>query len=97
MEDVSCHKLPHFNDSLLSRTVAQTYSLFTSLVDVDGLLDHISLVRLVRQFLITLLNYGKALFLYCVESLRWISASGIPSTHKNHTISGWFSLAPTES
>jgi hypothetical protein len=68
--------------------MAKTHSLISSVVNVDGRPGISSLVTIVRPFLNIVshsqtLYCGKALFPYCAEILRRISAPGTPSVHKN--------------
>jgi hypothetical protein len=86
----------------LSRIVAQTGSIFSSVVDVDQRPDSSSSVTLVWLFLnmvihLYILQCGKALLPYCAESLQWISAPGTSSAHKHLITARCTSLAHRES
>ena len=85
-----------------SGTISRACWIFTSVVEVVGHSAPSSCVTFVRPLLnfsihsYTLLH-GRALSLYCVESLRWISAPGTPSEQRNRITALCFSLVHTAS
>jgi hypothetical protein len=74
----------------------------SSVANVDGHPAHSSSMTLVRLFLNTVTDFyilqcSKPLFPYCAESLGWVSAPGMPLTHKNCITESVSSLPHVES
>jgi hypothetical protein len=85
----------------LSRIVARTCVMCFSVVDVDGPSYHFSSVTLVPPFFDMVihsykLHCSRALLTCCADSLRWGSAPGTISDHKNRIIAHFSSLVNTE-
>jgi hypothetical protein len=82
-----CHFV--YSHPSIIHNMARTRSIFSSAVDVDELPERASSVTLVPPFLYMVihsctLRWGKTLFSYCAESLRWRSAPGTPSAYMYH-------------
>lgn len=58
-----------------------TYSMFSSVVDVEGCCNCSASFLNFPIHLYTL-HFSKVLFSYCAKSVRWIFAPGTPSAHK---------------